>query len=43
MKPLPRDLAFAEMIAWLKEHGMEAHTDIRGRTVFRKKVERGGK
>jgi hypothetical protein len=38
--PRPRDVAFAEMITWLKQNRMEAHTDLRGSTVFKKKEKR---
>lgn len=33
MSPRPIDMAFAAIIQWLKQHGLEAHTDRFGRTT----------
>lgn len=30
--PLQHDIAFAAIIAWLKAHGLEMHTDRKGGT-----------
>lgn len=35
--PLPRDVEFARIIAWLQAYNLEAHTDRKGNTVVSKR------
>lgn len=37
MTPLPRDVQFAQIVAWLQKHDLEMHTPMRGETYVRKR------